>query len=176
MNSIRKYKYDNLKFIMIFLVVFAHFLELFNGEHKKILYIFIYTFHMPMFVYISGYFSNGQKKSIVKFIYIYIIWQTIYFLIDKFILKLNIKLDYSYPNWVLWYIFALIVWNFIINFFKKVNSNNCIFYIIWTFLISILAGFINPIGYPYSLSRIITFFPYFLIGFFDKNYNLHFLI
>ena len=35
MSHTREYKYDNLKSIMIFLVVFAHFLELFNGEFKR---------------------------------------------------------------------------------------------------------------------------------------------
>ena len=85
----REYKYDNIKCIMILCVVFAHLLEMLSGNISNKIYIFIYTFHMPIFVYISGYFSKGNTKSIAKFIYIYIICQTIYYLLDRKSTRLN---------------------------------------------------------------------------------------
>ena len=181
MEKIREYKYDNLKFLLIFLVVFGHLLELYN---VNILYVIIYMFHMPMFIYISGRFAKVSFKSIINKVYIYIIWETIYFLVYKYVLNQNITLSYiKSPIWILWYIFALIVWEtilFIFSFFKRKkakhieekNSLFCYIVLAGAFMFSIMCGFINKIGYDYCLSRIITFLPYFLIGYFQKNNNV----
>ena len=180
MEKTREYKYDNLKFLLIFLVVFGHLLELYS---INLLYVIIYLFHMPMFIYISGRFAKGNLKSIVNKVYIYIIWETIYFLVYKYVLNQNMTLSYvKSPIWILWYIFALIVWEtilFIFSFLKRKkakhieekNSLFCYIVVAGAFFLSIMCGFINKIGYDYCLSRIITFFPYFLIGYFQRNNN-----
>lgn len=175
MDKVREYKFDNLKFVLIFLVVFAHLLEMCHGRTKEIVYIIIYTFHMPMFVYISGYFSSGKKKNILKLIYIYFIWQTLYFLIDRFLLHTNITLNYFYPNWILWYIFSLVVWNLLVYTkpFKDKSPQFCFGIIIFTFFVSLFSGYIDFIGYDFSASRIITFLPYFLLGYFQRNNGLN---
>ncbi|EAH1852013.1 acyltransferase, partial [Listeria monocytogenes] len=48
----RESYFDNAKFILIFLVVFGHFLQTFIADYAgvRVLYIYIYTFHMPAFV------------------------------------------------------------------------------------------------------------------------------
>ena len=71
MDMARNYKYDNLKALLIFLVVFGHVLESVPGEYRRIIYLAIYTFHMPMFIYISGYFSKTVAKILYR-IYMYI--------------------------------------------------------------------------------------------------------
>ncbi|MBQ1954388.1 MAG: acyltransferase family protein, partial [Clostridia bacterium] len=51
----RDYSLDNIRFILIFSVVFAHFLEVcapFEGDWK--IYKFIYSFHMPVFIFLFG--------------------------------------------------------------------------------------------------------------------------
>lgn len=58
----REYKLDNLKFFLIFCVVFGHKLELF---HAGGLYKVIYFFHMPAFVFLSGYIAKFRPKKIV---------------------------------------------------------------------------------------------------------------
>lgn len=182
MEKIREYKYDNFKFLLIFLVVFGHLLELHN---VNILYVSIYMFHMPMFIYISGYFTKGNLKSVINKLYIYVIWETIYYLFYKYVLNNNLTLNYlKAPIWILWYIFALIAWELIMiivnifkrkkaKHFKEINSLFCYGVLAVSFIASIMSSFINNIGYDYCLSRIITFFPYFLIGYFQKNYNFN---
>ena len=175
MESVRDYKYDNLKFILIFLVVLGHIIE--PLENLNILYLIIYSFHMPVFIYISGYFSKGNKKSIIKPLILYFIFQIIYFFIYKYVLKESIKLQYTRPNWILWYLFALSIWNVFAFFIKKftLNKTKCYIVIIVLTVISLMCGFINIIGYEFSLSRIIIFFPFFLLGFFTKNYKIRIL-
>lgn len=63
--------FDNLKCLLIFLVVYAHFIENFQSiyasELTRIVYQFIYLFHMPGFVFVSGYFARkGDGKIFEK--------------------------------------------------------------------------------------------------------------
>ena len=59
MEKVREYKFDNLKILLILLVVLGHIIEPFYKLNT--LYLIIYAFHMPVFVYISGYFAKGNK-------------------------------------------------------------------------------------------------------------------
>src|SRR5699024_10109746 len=67
---------SNLKGILIFLVVFGHFIEIYKKEYYE-LFVFIYAFHMPVFIFISGYFAKRMRKSkIINLILLYLIFQT----------------------------------------------------------------------------------------------------
>ena len=52
---------DNMKGILILLVVFAHILK--NKDIANPFVIGIYYFHMPAFVFISGYLSKGKHTQ-----------------------------------------------------------------------------------------------------------------
>ena len=65
----RDAKIDNLKGILIFLVVFGHLLELvITKGHAKYIYELIYSFHMPFFIFLSGYFyfeeMTDEEKAV----------------------------------------------------------------------------------------------------------------
>jgi len=62
----RDNRLDNIKGIMIFCVTFAHAISnLYPGGAENVitgyLYYFINCFHMPVFIFISGYLS--KRKS-----------------------------------------------------------------------------------------------------------------
>lgn len=53
-----------MKFLLIVLVVFDHSLEEISLEHNyAIIRAWIYSFHMPAFIFISGYFSKHMRKN-----------------------------------------------------------------------------------------------------------------
>lgn len=67
MEKTRNHLLDNLKGMLIFLVVFAHFILLYAhvgvaSLSEKIATFFIYSFHIPLFAFISGYFSKNIDK------------------------------------------------------------------------------------------------------------------
>lgn len=75
----RYYEFDNLKGFAIILVIFGHALQYVIGTeyaYDNILYRLIYSFHMPLFMMISGFFFyNSLSRSFVevfksKFIFI----------------------------------------------------------------------------------------------------------
>ena len=63
-------KWDNLKFFLILCVVIGHFIERYVGELwvYRSLFAFIYTFHMPAFLFIAGLFSKRtvDTKNVKK--------------------------------------------------------------------------------------------------------------
>ena len=62
---------DNIKVVLIFLVVFGHLIERYidTSDTLMAIYMFIYIFHMPLFMMISGFFAgNIAKYSFGKFL------------------------------------------------------------------------------------------------------------
>lgn len=168
--------FDNLKFLLITLVVMGHTIEPLIDSYPdmKIIYNFIYSFHMPLFVFISGYFSKNtesHKKNFHKVTSIlaaYIIFQLLYSLFNIYVLKAeNFKITFVYPYWITWYLLSLFIWNLMLPYFSKIKYS-----IIITVVISILCGYDSNVGYYLSLSRTIIFFPYFLMGYFCQKYHI----
>ena len=151
----RDFQMDNIKFLLIFLVVFGHLLELFVSSKGTLIYLLIYSFHMPAFVFLTGYYARFEPKKIVlKLIIPYIIFQVLYVFFS------GNKLQFTTPFWILWYLFASIIWKTLIPLCEK----NLKLSLIITAVIALLAGFDDTVGYYFSLSRIIVFFPFFLLG------------
>lgn len=61
--------FDNARALLIILVVLGHMSSEFI-EHDELIadvYLFIYTFHMPAFILISGYFAKKfMNRDILK--------------------------------------------------------------------------------------------------------------
>ena len=83
-NSIenRNYLFDNFKGILIFLVVFGHFIENFqdiwNSGYTRVAWQFIYLFHMPGFAFVSGHFSKKNGNYSPQKIYRKLTLPTVY--------------------------------------------------------------------------------------------------
>jgi fucose 4-O-acetylase-like acetyltransferase len=135
--------------------VFGHLLELFVSSKGTLLYLLIYSFHMPAFVFLTGYYARFEPKKIVlKLIVPYIIFQVWYVYFS------GNRLQFTPPYWILWYLFAVIIWKLLLPLCEKKLKLSLIIAVI----IALLAGFDDTIGYYLSLSRIIVFFPFFLLG------------
>lgn len=63
MGKVRDARFDTLKGVLILTVVFGHFFthDASHGVVSESLANFIYSFHMPLFVFVSGYFTNNQR-------------------------------------------------------------------------------------------------------------------
>ena len=60
----RESYWDNLKFILIYCVVLGHCLGCCTTSGLSVaLWDFVYLFHIPLFVFISGRFSNIQSNN-----------------------------------------------------------------------------------------------------------------
>lgn len=170
----REYQYDNMKFILILLVVFGHLLEYIRGDISENIYRIIYTFHMPVFVFISGYFAKFKKKKIIFQLLIpYFILQTIYIIFDcKIISSSDIVIQYVTPYWLLWLILSLLYYYLLIPLIDTQNNFNKLFFIFSSVFLSLFISFTKNVGYYASLHRFFTFLPYFIIGYYFKTSKL----
>jgi fucose 4-O-acetylase-like acetyltransferase len=167
--------YDNAKFLLIFFVVFGHFIQSYIDDDKIIygLYVTIYTFHMPAFILISGFFAKGfhkegyLKKIAKKLIIPYLIFQGIYTIYYYFINEQReIALDPLHPQWSLWFLISLFFWNVLLFLFTKWKP---VIALSIAVLLGVIVGYFNEINDFLSLSRTFVFFPFFLLGYYIKK-------
>lgn len=179
----RNYLIDNSKGLLIFLVVLGHSLEFIRKDYEvaRLLYVFIYEFHMPVFVFISGYLSKNVEKGrrnavrnfLTPFLLFNIIWNLItlvgpLFLRGEFT-ELPSEQAFSFftPGWALWYIFAMFLWKILLPDLLKFKN---------IFILSVIAGIFvklsGEFGSYMALSRTITFTPFFLAGYYSSEEKL----
>lgn len=183
----RNNEIDFIKGVAIFLVVYGHAIQfLNNGEFdffKHPLFIFIYSFHMPLFMIVSGYllsYSRGKyspKETIInkfkRLIVPVISWVMLFFLFktvikvilgaeDNFILSLlkSIK-SMPYTLWFLWGVFYCTI---IVSIVNKYLNDSKLAYILIFILMMITPDYLNSHLYKFV-------YPYFIIGYFIKDYK-----
>src|SRR5690625_5667 len=177
-NMQRNPYFDNAKLILIFLVVFGHMIQPFKGDSALTgtLYTWMYTFHMPAFILIAGFFAKGSGKIdyIIKLgkklLIPYLIFQAIYSIYYVYIGK-NDTLTGSvfHPHWSLWFLVSLFCWHILLILFRKIPP---LLGISIAVLFGIIIGYFDQVGHTFSLSRTFVFFPYFLIGFWTTEQQI----
>jgi fucose 4-O-acetylase-like acetyltransferase len=177
----RDYYFDNAKFILIFFVVFGHLLQSFiqDNEMAYTLYKVIYTFHMPAFILISGFFArgiydNGYIKKIAKKLIIpYLIFQLVYSIFYYFLYnKSHFTLDPLNPHWSLWFLISLFFWHLMLLGFSRFKP---LIGLTLAITIGLGVGYFDWVSNYLSLSRTFVFFPMFLLGFYLTREHIHFL-
>ncbi len=172
LKSGRNYQMDNIKCLLIFSVVFGHMLELFMGKSgpDRALYLVIYSFHMPLFAFVSGAFAGFDPVRIKnRMIYPYLVFQTFYILFANHVLGTEISLQYTTPYWLLWYLFATVAWNLALPLVEADSTGKKLTFLGAAFAAAVLIGFDNKAGYYLSFSRIVEFFPFFLMGYYSRD-------
>jgi len=173
----RVYLFDNLKAVLITLVVFGHMLEQLLGPGEEgstvAIYAFIYLFHMPLFAFCSGYMAKyNPRKILTRLVVPYFLLQLLYILLERFVLGNDeIVLQFTTPYWMLWYLMALAGWTLLLPLLEVMTENrrNMFLIICLALVLGVAVGFENTVGRYMSLSRMIYFFPFFAIGFCIKK-------
>ena len=157
----RDYGFDNLKLFLIVLVVLGHLLEEISLEgNLGIIRSVIYSFHMPLFIFISGYFSkNGQNRcsrALSDYLIPFFVFNSLYTVLFTKYTILNIFL----PKYAFWYLLSLFFWNVGIEAVSKFKP-----ILIISVLLGLYCGLFDDIDRLFSLSRTICFFPFFILGY-----------
>lgn len=160
----RDYLFDNYKVFLIFLVVIGHFIEpsYTNNEFLYTLKWFIFSFHMPAFIFISGYFSKRElpfTELIRKLAVPYLVYEVIYYLLYTFILHRPTVLDFLSPKFSLWYILALFVWRAATPYVKRIPGHMAL-----AIAAGLLIGCSGMKDNFLSIPRILVYYPFFLAG------------
>lgn len=163
--------FDNAKAMLIFLVVFGHFIVQ-RGEVGEGLYWLIYSFHMPAFIFIAGYFTKKETwkatftSVIGQFLLPYLIFQSVYNLYNYYLFDINMNALFGYANFALWFLLAMVYWKVTLQIIIRWK---------WTiipFIILYLSHrfFIEDLKYL-AVGRAITFSLFFYLGHFAKHWT-----
>lgn len=173
---------DSLKGFLILLVVIGHIIGesgiTESGAHSIAwggVRIWIYIFHMPLFVLLSGYFTRRNNSSVelvhsLKGLASSLIVFQIISLVFLYVIKHEFSALYLVtPYWTLWYLLSLVFWRIILYYTPNRLLQNPILYLIIASLVSILSGLILPYGRILSIQRTLSFYPFFLLGYYMGN-------
>lgn len=163
--------FSNAKFGLIALVICGHsWSDLLDGSNSVYaFYMTLYNFHMPAFIFISGYFSKTfsgkprQLKRLITGVMVpYVIFSLILGLLkiwtdDKF------QANLLTPFYITWFLAALFVWRLTAPFWHILR-----FPVLIATLISIGAIFLELPG-TLDLGRILQFLPFFVAGMFMRR-------
>ncbi len=155
----RDSKFDNIRALVIFLMVLGHFISI--KRHFDLLYSAIYIFHMPLMVFVSGYFSKDHiNYKTIKSIYNLIIAYVLMVLISALTQG---KLRFFLPSFAAWYLLSLIQWKLLLPVILKLR-----YPIFLSFTISLLCGFSEADAFL-SFHRTLAFLPFFVTGYFTAQ-------
>lgn len=172
--KVRLAYFDNIKGVLIILVVVGHLLEpcarlgSAGLEGFRIL-DFIYMFHMPLFIFLTGLFSksvfkNGCFRAEVPLFYFAICF-LLYtgLMVEKCLLGSNVSFNYLTLNGrIPWYLMVAGFYVLGVPFFARLKPLAAMG---GGLAIAVLAGLVDGTN-MLSASRAITFLPLFLAGFY----------
>lgn len=153
---------------MINLVVIGHFADYLSYMRlSSALVLFIYSFHMQMFFFVSGLFLKYDEKhklrmdKVVFYIFVGIVIKVGIYLVD---LATNSSPEWKWlsENNVPWYMFVTAAYLILTYILKNLDPR---IVLPVSVVIALLAGYIDSIGNFLCLSRLIVFYPFFYAGF-----------
>jgi len=192
MKKERNLYVDFIKGILIFLVILGHFVQFgaygkswgFASDH---LWQIIYSFHMPLFIAISGYysFSSIKGQSVFSFLksrilYLFVpmfVWCFIH-ATEQSLMEHNTNIIELFKTlifrvqYIYWFIWAIIFFSTILCFMQKLKIDN-----VFVLALSVILIFLIPSGLRYfSIAFIKEFYIFFVLGYILATFNIQPLI
>jgi fucose 4-O-acetylase-like acetyltransferase len=160
---------DNAKLALIVLVAVGHLLS--KGITGRVpaasaLYVWIYLFHMPAFIFLAGYFSRGRTLSertlqsvVTRLLVPFVIFTVLYAVALRLGTGQALRIDVVDPYWLLWFLPALAAWRLLVPIYLNLR---------WPLAIAVGiglgVGMLDRIAQDFTLSRIFALAPFFVLG------------
>lgn len=157
--------FDNLKFVLICLVVIAHGFANHIGENANLpsVFVFINTFHMPLFIFVSGLFYSCKNISqrIILLVTYGLYFKGLIWLNDGILGHTWGKFELFKEESMPWFLFVLAVWEGFAYIVRKMNPK---FVLTGAVIVGCLAGHDAMVTGSEFFSRMIVWFPFFYMG------------
>ena len=164
----RNYKLDHAKLFFMFCVVLGHIIAVFEQGNTALhsMRVYVYLFHIPGFVFISGLFAKSSVKGnrwdrTISFILLFL-FMTIVKCAFALIRKASPRLDLVSVTDIRWYSLGMFFWYGAAILLKKVDWR---WVMAGSVILSMAAGyFLDRFASTFALLRAINFFPFFYAG------------
>lgn len=154
-----------MKFVLIALVVVGHSLvPTLKADSASAAYLFVYMFHMPAFVLISGYLgrnfwhSNAKINKLVDTLLIPYVVVEIGYALLRYGLGQKWTLTIIDPAWLNWYLVALVLWRISTPIWTRMRQPLLVAVVIY-----MAAGF-SEISGDFSIDRFFGLLPFYVFG------------
>jgi len=167
--------WDNARFVAITLVIVGHAtLELISkSDPAYSVYLFVYLFHVPVFVAVSGHFAQASpvtrselgklfRSLVVPYLVFETIWTGIHWAISG-----TLSLDYTTAWWTLWFLVALVIWRLLLPLLVALRFPMAI-----SLVLSVAAGYVGGLDDRFALARTLGLLPFFVLGWKLKQWGL----
>lgn len=157
---------DNARFWAMILVVIGHSLTQFTQmDSARGVYTFVYAFHMPFFILISGYTARhylGSPRQIRRIVSTLVVPYLIVEISLQMIMRHYTGSPDPYmflsPQWLGWFLAALFVWRLTTPIWMALR-----YPILTSIAISLLVGLIE-VPNVLALPKILGFLPFYVVG------------
>ncbi|WP_234320130.1 acyltransferase family protein [Streptomyces sp. SBT349] len=161
--------FDNAKYLAILLVAVGHAWTPLREDSRtaSALYLFVYTFHMPAFILVAGYFSRSftgrpdQLRRLITGVLVpFLVFDTAYVLFKRWG---DNDPDYPIslldPYYVTWFLIALFIWRLTAPVWKIIRHPLPV-----ALAVAALAAVSPHLGNDLNIQRVLQFLPFFVVG------------
>jgi fucose 4-O-acetylase-like acetyltransferase len=159
--------FDNAKFLAILLVVGGHAIEeLRDVRAAHVVYLFVYMFHMPVFIVVTGYlsrnstFSGGKARKLITSVGVpYVIFQVAYSILHSRLYGVPNVTPLT-PYWLMWFLMALFLWRLSVPVWQQLR---------WPIAVAVVLSLLDGtarLGNFLAVNRVLGFLPFFVLGLF----------
>jgi fucose 4-O-acetylase-like acetyltransferase len=158
--------FDNAKFLAILLVVSGHAIEGLRDVHlAHAAYLFIYSFHMPVFIVITGYFSRnftfsgGKARKLITNLGVpYVVFQVAYRIFDWLAGGHHFRVALLDPYFLTWFLMALFLWRLSTPVWQQIR---------WPLGIAVaisLLSYMSALTTQLDMHRVFGLVPFYVLG------------
>ncbi len=160
--------FDNAKFLAILLVAAGHAIErLQDVPVARGLYLFVYLFHMPVFIVITGYlsrnfaFSSGKARKLITKVGVpYLVFEIAYSVVHWRLNGGDLHVSPLSPYWIMWFLMALFMWRLSTPVWQQLRWPVAV-----AVVISLLSG-MSDLPDTLQMNRVLGFAPFYVLGLF----------
>ncbi|GAA5057852.1 fucose 4-O-acetylase-like acetyltransferase [Thermocatellispora tengchongensis] len=175
-GKVRDPFFDNAKFLAIILVVSGHLIEdLRDVAAAHAVYFYVYLFHMPLFIVLSGYlsrnftFSSGKARKLISALAVPYVLFEIAYNIPRILLYGTWSISLLDPYYLTWFLMSLFLWRLSTPVWQQLR---------WPLLIavglSVLSGMSN-LPDELSMNRTLGLLPFYVLGLMLRPEHFEFL-
>ncbi|GGK81053.1 membrane protein [Planomonospora parontospora subsp. parontospora] len=157
--------FDNAKFLAIALVVSGHLIEdLRDVAVAHAAYFYVYVFHMPLFIVLSGYlsrnftFSSGKARKLISTLAVpYVLFELAYSL-PRLVMHGKLEISLLDPYYLTWFLMSLFLWRLSTPVWQQLR---------WPLAVavglSLLSG-TSSLPDELSMNRTLALLPFYVLG------------
>jgi hypothetical protein len=180
----RDYSLDAIKAFAIYLVVLGHIIQatVINFDENYIFKL-IYSFHMPLFIFISGYvsyheggvYSGFLKRRFISLMVPFFVWLTFstllnYSMRNEDILS-SLQKGILYPDNGLWYLWVLFFMHSLLYLCNQIFKKHTIILLLILYLFLLIFIYYFKVKNIFGIKTLSFLLFYFILGLFTSKYN-----